>query len=154
MTPRFSNKYVCNNIVPHLDHSWDRKTQADDKATKALGFCPNASDVDMRWCPERVAVAAFYLDQRKAGSTREVAGRAATRLWEGMQAHPSADQLTSVTLENGSTRIHPTADLDLSTGFISGGKVATATMIEVRGLRERVAAAIEAAAALIGDDDA
>lgn len=151
MKAMFSKKYVCGKIIPAADHEWDRKTLADDKSTGALAFCP-ASEADTRWSAERICAALFYLDSRRDGLTRELAGRLASKLWSGMEEYPGADQLTIVKLENGSTSILSTASLDLSTGFVSGGNVATALLIEVRGLRERVARAIDAAAALVGDD--
>lgn len=151
MKPIFANKYTCETIMPLLGFAWDRKTQADDKATKALAFCPS-SEADTRWSSERICAAVNYLDARREGLTREVAGKRASLLWNGMQAHPDADQLSIVRLENGATSILPTATLDLSTGFVAGGNVATALMIDVRGLRERVARAIDAAALLVGDE--
>lgn len=151
MKPLFANKYVSGKIIPELGFAWDRKTQADDKATKALAFCPS-SEADTRWSSERICAAVNYLEARREGLTREVAGKRASLLWNGMQAHPDADQLTIVRLENGATSILPTATLDLSNGFVSGQNVATALMIDVRGLRERVARAIDAAALLVGDE--
>lgn len=147
----YANSYVCNCIIPTTGHSWDRKMQADDKATGALTFCPTSRDADMRWSEDRMLAALAYLDWRRDGLKREVAGKLASILWTGIQAHPNADQLTIVKLENGSYSIHSTADLDLSTGYMSGGNVATAMMIEVRGLRERMTRAIDAAAILVGE---
>ncbi|MEL7684846.1 hypothetical protein AAG594_10955 [Citromicrobium bathyomarinum] len=69
-----------------------------------------------------------------------------------MAKFPQADQLTAVTTLNGMTSIHPTADLDLSTGYLSGGFVQTATMFDVRNLRDRVRQAVEADREVIGAD--
>lgn len=137
-------------IFQHDKFYWDRKQQSDDVATGALGFYPAGRDP---WTLDQAAVALFYLDARKAGQTVKVAGAAATRLWRGMLDHPSSDQLTTLTLENGSTSIMPTNGLDLASGYVGGGFVATATMIDVRNLRARLQRAIDADAAIIGDDD-
>ncbi|HEU0045230.1 hypothetical protein [Sphingomonas sp.] len=138
-------------ILQHAGFDWDRKQQADDAASGARGFIPPAYE---HWTLDGGAVALFFLEQRKAGQTVKVAGAAATRLGRGMLDHPTADQLTALTLENGSTSIHPTASLALASGYVGGGYVATATMIDVRNLRARIQRAIDADAAIIGDDDA
>ncbi|WP_294275078.1 hypothetical protein [uncultured Sphingomonas sp.] len=151
MQTQFTSPYVHKKIIPALNRDWDRKQAQDDKSTKALGFAPTADHP--RWSFDQIAAAEFYLSQRDKGHKREMAGRLATQLHRAMQDHPTADQFTVVTLANGSTSIHPTADLDLSTGFVSGGCVETALMIEVRGLREKVARAIEEAASVVGTEE-
>ena len=137
-------------LLLHLGREWDRKQQADDAANGARGFIPPAYE---HWTLDGAAAALFYLDQRKAGQTVKVAGALATRLHGGMLDHPSADQLTALTLENGSTSIMPTSGLDLASGYVGGGYVATATMIDARNLRARLQSAIDADAAIIGDDE-
>lgn len=129
-----------------------RKTQNDDKKTGNLPFEPTANE-GYRWDPSRLVAARFYLDQRDAGLTVKLAGQAATRLWQGMLDYPEAEQLTVVTLENGSKSILPTVEVDLATGYLSGGYLAHALVIDVRNLRARVQRAIDADAAVIGDRD-
>lgn len=138
------------SILRHLGHEWDRKQQGDDAANGARGFFPAGRDP---WTFDQTAVALFYLDQRKAGQTVKVAGAAAARLWSGINDHPTADQLTALVLENGSTSIHPATSLNLDSGYVGGGYIATATLIDVRNLRARIQRAIDADAAIIGDDD-
>lgn len=147
-TQRFTNKYAHDNIFANSAYSWDRTQAQHDKATKALGFAPTANDPF--WTFDQIVAALFYLSQRESGLTREQAGRLATRLYGAMRDHPTADQLTLVTLMNGSSTFHPTDSLDLSTGFVSGVCVETAFMIEVRGLREMATRAIEEAASVVG----
>lgn len=149
MLTQFSSPYVHKKTIPALNRYWDRKQAQDDKSTKALGFAPTADHP--RWSFDQIAAAEFYLSQRDKGHKREMAGRLATRLHRAMQDHPTADQFTVVTVANGSTSIHPTADL--ATGFVSGGCVEKALMIEVRGLREKVARAIEEAASVVGTEE-
>lgn len=130
----------------------DRKVQNDDKATGHLGFEPTADEA-FRWDHARLAALVSYMDQRSSGLTVKLAGQAATRLHQGMCAYPDADQLTVVTLENGSKSILPADKVDLSTGYLGGGYLAHALVIDVRNLRARVQRAIEADAAVIGDRD-
>jgi hypothetical protein len=144
---KFTNKNACRKI------GWDRKTQADDIATGHCQFVAEVQDGFRYWDADDLTAGQFYIDGRKAGLTVKLSGIAASRLRRGMRNHPTADQLTVVTLENGSTSILPTATLDLSSGFVSGGYVATATMIDVRNLRARIQRAIDADAAIIGGDD-
>lgn len=142
-----TNKKACQII------GWERKTQAGDLATGFCRFTPDTQDGFRLWDLDDMAAGLDFIDGRKAGQTVKLAGIAASRLRRGMLDHPTADQLTVLTLENGYTSIHPTASLDLSTGYVGGGYVATATMIDVRNLRARIQRAIDADAAIIGDHD-
>jgi hypothetical protein len=141
-----TNKKACQFI------GWERKVQSDDKGTGHCGFCPGAHE-NYLWSKSHLIAGQFYVDERAAGKTVKLAGRAATKLHEALQRFPEADQLTIVTLDNGSSATLPTRDLDLSTGFISGGYVRTALTVDVRNLRLRLRRAIEADAAIIGADD-
>ncbi|GGE21918.1 hypothetical protein GCM10011529_30670 [Polymorphobacter glacialis] len=140
----FTNKKACQNIL-----GWDRKVQTDDKASGHINFAPTFDD-NFNWNLDRLTAAQFYLDQRTAGFTVKMAGQAATRLYNGLCDYPDADQLTVVQIENGSASIMPADKIDLASGFVSGGYLATALLIDVRNLRTRVQRAIEADAAVIG----
>ena len=131
---------------------WDFKKSSDDIANGADFILTGANGrmiCDMDDC----AAAFVYTDARQAGHTVKVAGALAKRLRAAMRDHPHADQLTVVTLLNGSTFTQPTADLDLTTGYVSGGFVLTATMFDIRNLRDRVRQAIAADPKVIGGDD-
>jgi len=106
-------------------------------------------------CDADDCAAAFaYTDLRKTGQTVRVAGATAKRIREAMRDYPAADQLTVVSLLNGLTLTHPAADLDLTTGYVSRGFILSATMFDLRNLRERVRQAIAADCAVIGAEDA
>lgn len=100
-----------------------------------------------------VAATILYAVVRTAGQPVKLAGLMAARVREAMEAHPEADQLTIVTLENRFTFILPTDALDLRNGDTSGGKVVTATIVNVRNLRDRVQRAIDAYEPVIGAED-
>ena len=129
---------------------WDKKKMGDDIATGHCGFVPAPVGSRRLWSLDDAAAAQFYMDGIGAGQTVRVAGIAATLLREGMRAHPSADQLTIVTLENGSTATLPTATLDLSGGYVSGGNLRCALTIDARNLRARIERAIAADAEIVG----
>lgn len=128
---------------------WDRKKMGDDIATGHLGFVPPA-DGRRLWSIDDAAAALFYVDEIGAGQSVRLAGIAATKLRESMRINPDADQLTIVTLENGSTATLPTATLDLSTGYLSGGFMRIALTVNVSLLRERIERAIAAEAEIVG----
>lgn len=131
---------------------WDFKKSSDDIANGADFILTGANGRTI--CDTDDCATAFaYTDARKAGHTVRVAGAMAKRLRAAMRDYPDADQLTVVTLLNGSTFTQPTADLDLTTGYVSGGFVLTATMFDVRNLRDRVRQALEADPKVIGGDD-
>ena len=143
---KYTNKKACSIL------GWDRQTQGDDKSTGTLKFAPG-SDFNYFWSADHMAAALYYLEQRRSGLTVRVAGNSASRLFEGMLAHPDADQLTEIELENRSLSILPTPMLDLSTGQVSGGFVRVANMIDVRNLKNRLQRLIDADALVVGDRD-
>lgn len=100
-----------------------------------------------------VAATVLYALVRNAGQPVKAAGVMAARIRDGMAAHPEADQITIVLTETGATFTLPTANLDLSSGYTSGGLVVTATIVEARNLRERVQRAMDAYEPVIGADD-
>lgn len=132
---------------------WDFKKSSDDRANGA-DFILTGDNGRIVCDGDDCAAAFAYTDARTAGQTVKVAGSMAKRLREAMAKHPAADQLTLVKLLSGKSFIQPTADLDLSSGFTSGSYVLTATMFDVRNLRDRVRQAIEADVEVIGVDDA
>ncbi|WP_226661725.1 hypothetical protein [Alteriqipengyuania lutimaris] len=130
---------------------WDFKKSSDDRANGA-DFILTGNNGRFICDLDDCAAAFAYVHLREAGQTVRVAGASAKRLREAMAKYPQADQLTAVTTLNGLNSIHPTADLDLSTGYLSGGYVQTATMFDVRNLRDRVRQAVEADQEVIGAD--
>jgi hypothetical protein len=116
------------------------------KAQGALGVALIADRDD-------VAASILYAVVRDAGQPVKIAGLMAARIRDAMQAHPEADQLSIVTLENRFTFILPASALDLRDGDTSGSKVVTATMVDVRNLRNRVQRAVDAYEPVIGADD-
>ena len=131
----------------------DRKTQADDIATGHCGHVPAADGNFRLWSSDDMAGELWFMNLRADHYTVRIAGVLATRLRRAIEAHPEADQLTLATLENGNRFAAPTADLDLSSGYCSGGAVREALLVDVRNLRERVQRMIDAAAQIVGDPD-
>lgn len=129
---------------------WDKKKMGDDIATGHCSFVPAPVNGRRLWDLDDAAAAQFYMDGIAAGQTVRVAGIAASLLREGMRSHPSADQLTIVTLENGSTSTLPTDTLDLSGGYLSGGHLRCALTIDARNLRARIERAIAVDAEIVG----
>ena len=85
-----------------------------------------------------------YADLIRAGYPVKLAGLIISRIRTGMRAYPDADQLVTVTLQNGFSFTMPAGDLDLSSGFSTGGFMTTALLVDVRNYRERVQRAIDA----------
>ena len=116
----------------------DRKQQADDIATGHCGHVPEAVASLRYWNTDDLAAELFFMDQRADGHSVKMAGTIATRLRRAMSDVPNADQLTLVTLENGNRFGLPTATLDFSTGWNSGGAIREALIVDTRNLRARV----------------
>jgi hypothetical protein len=85
-----------------------------------------------------------YADLIRAGYPVKLAGAIISRIRTAMRAYPQADQLITVTVQNGFSFTMPADALDLSSGFVSGGYIATAFLFEARNYRERVQRAIDA----------
>jgi hypothetical protein len=95
-----------------------------------------------------------YADLRRAGYPVKLAGAIMSRIRTAMLAAPEADQLMTVTLENGGTFTLDAATLDLTSGYNSGGYVTSAFLFDVRNYRQRVLRAINAYEPVIEADDA
>lgn len=93
---------------------------------------------------EDVVILCGYADLRRAGYPVKLAGLIMSRIRTAMLATPDADELVTVTLENGGTFTLDASTVDLSSGYSSGGYITTAFMFCVRNYRERVQRAIEA----------
>lgn len=100
-----------------------------------------------------VAALVLYAELWRARQPVKVAGLMASRVRDAMRIDPEADQLTVVTLTNGSTFTRATASLDIGSGFHSGGHILTATIVDARNLRDRVQRAIDAYQPVIGAVD-
>ena len=90
------------------------------------------------------AVLCGYADLRRAGYPVKLAGTIMRRIRTAMLAAPEADQLITVTLENGGTFTLDASTLALSSGHNSGGYITNAFLFDVRNYRERVQRAIDA----------
>ena len=143
----FTTKAACRIL------GRDRKQQADDIATGHCKHVPTAIGGLRYWRTDDLAGEMFFVDQRDHGYSVKMAGALASRLRRAMEEHPTADQLSLVTLTNGNRFAARTDTLDVSTGFNSGGAVREVLMVNVRNLRERVQRLIEADADLVGADD-
>lgn len=138
----------------------DQKKLADDRTIlrRETGTDFLSPPVNGRTLCDRddVAALALYAELRRAGQPVKVAGLMASRVRDAMLIDPEADQLTTITLTNGSTFTRPTSGLDIGSGFHSGGHILTATIVDARNLRDRVQRAIDLYQPVIGavDDEA
>jgi hypothetical protein len=95
----------------------------------------------------------LYAEMRRAGQPVKVAGVFASRVRAAMRCYSDANQLVSVALENGNSFALPAEMLDLTTGYMSGHYLLTATLVDVRNLRARVRRSIDAYEPGIGAED-
>lgn len=148
----YSNKATCR-LLAGVHPGFDRRVQSDNYSTDACKY--QEGRTGGFWEADRIAIEHYFLTLRSESWPVKLAGAVASRLWDAIQANPSADQITLVSLTNGNRFAMPTDKLDLSSGFNSGSTVRDALTIDVRQLRARVARLIEAEAELVGvgDDD-
>lgn len=132
----------------------DRKRQADDIATKHCTYVPEGNGNLRLWSVEADAPAELYFTcLRDDNYTVRVAGALASRLHRAMTAHPDADRIALVTLENGNRFGLPADQVNLASGFSSGVPVRETLIVDVRNLRSRIERMIEAAGLIIGESD-
>jgi hypothetical protein len=84
-----------------------------------------------------------YADLIRAGYPVKLAGVIMSRIRAAMRDYPEADQLVTVTLENGNRFTLPADTVDLRSGYNSGGYVTFALTADCRNLRERAQRATE-----------
>lgn len=133
---------IAGYSQPHLidERVVIRRECGDDIITQVPIGRPLALDID------DVAALCLYADLRNAQHSYPVklAGLIASRIRTAMRANPRSNQLITVTLANGFGFTLPADNVDLSSGFNTGGFVSTALLVDVRNYRERVERAIEA----------
>lgn len=93
------------------------------------------------------------LSLREEGFPVRLAGDHARRLHNAMTAHPEAERLALVTLDNGFRFALPADEVDLASGYTSDALIREAVLIDVRNLRERIGRMIEAASQIVGEPD-
>ena len=137
---------VASEIVHH-----DYSKLEGDLQRKALGFVPSGEKGTTILDFIHIVALQIFMDGRNDGLPVMPAGERATRFHDAIRAHPAADQLTMLILENGARSVHPTETLDLTTGFISGNYLRRADTIDVRNVARRVARELEDRAHAFGD---
>lgn len=145
----YTRKFACSSIgldFPQFDRA------AECAQARNGGFRPEPFAKQLLYGVAELA--ALYRQQVRIandGWTMKLAGEEAQRLHRAMTAHPEADRIALVTLEN-SNRFAANADqLDLASGYSSGAAVRETLVIDVRNLRARIASIIEAAVRIVGE---
>jgi len=82
-----------------------------------------------------------------------LAAKIARRVMEAHQRDAAVEQWVITVLDNGNVSTLPYNASDLATGYISGGRLAFALVIDLRLYAERVERAIADAPRVIGGDD-
>ena len=133
----FTLAKACDDIA-----RYDLKKLIDDRTIlrRETGedFITRESSGRLTLDTDDVASLILYAEMRRAGHPVKIAGVLASRIRAAMRDYPDADQLVSVTLENGSAFALPAEMLDLSSGYNSGQFLLTAILVDCRNLRQRV----------------
>lgn len=133
---------ACEDIA-----AYDLKKLSDDRTIlrRETGhdFITRADNGRIVLDHDDVVALILYADLRRMDHPVKIAGVLASRIRAAMRDHPDAHQLVCVTLENGSAFTLPAEMLDLSSGYNSGQFLLTATLVDVRNLRQRVQRAVE-----------
>lgn len=138
-------------IAAQSHPGFDRQKESDHFANG--GFRPEPTAGPPVYGVDELGPLDYQLTLRETGFPIKLAGAYASRLHRAITAHPDADRLALVTMENGNRFAVPAENIDLSSGYSSGGAVRETLIVDVRNLRARVARMIEAAAQIVGDPD-
>ena len=110
-------------IVPRMNH--------------AVGF--------VEWPPLNAGMFFLMADLMAGGYKAPLAALIAVRVMDAHLASPEVEQWAIVTTENGNVSTMPFGSIDFRTGFISGGRLAFALVVDLRLYSERVERALAAA---------
>lgn len=134
---------ACEDIA-----AYDLKKLTDDRTIlrreTGQDFITRESSGRLTLDQDDVAALILYAEMRRAGQPVKFAGVFVSRIRAAMRDYPDADQIISATLENGSSFALPADGVDLTSGYTSGSYLLTATLIDVRNLRQRVQRAVDA----------
>ncbi len=149
-TLKYTRKAACH-IIAQAHPGFDRSTESD--LASAGGFRPPLFVGQAQYGVAELIALDDQLIHRAEGWPVRLAGKFAARLHRAMAAHPDADRLSLVTLENGNRFAVPSDSIDLSSGYSSGAPVREALIVDVRNLRARIERMIDAAAQIVGEPD-
>lgn len=90
------------------------------------------------WSPLRAGMFFFMADLLKQGVKAPLAAKWAARIMDAHLASPEVERWSIVVTENGNTSSLPFDSIDLSTGYISGSRLAFALVVDLRMYDERV----------------
>lgn len=147
---KFDRKAACL-IMAQAHQDFDRQAESDMTAAGGYRPVPFAGQ-PMYGEAELIALDAF-LTKRNEGYPVRLAGDFARRFHAALTAHPQADRLALVTLENTKRFAVDADQLDLTTGYSSGSPVREALVVDARNLRARIAGMIDAAGLIVGERD-
>lgn len=150
MNTQYTRKAGCA-IIQVAHPCFDRSTESDQARNGGFRPEPVANQL-LYGMPELVA-----LDRQQTriaeGWPMKLAGEEAQRLYRALLAHPDADRLALVTMENGNRFAVPANQIDLASGCTSGSAVREALIVDARNLRARIARLIEQAGKIVGEFD-
>lgn len=147
-TLKYTRQAACH-IIAQAHPGFDRQAESD--LASAGGFRPPLFVGQVQYGVTELVVLAMQQDRRADGWPVRLAGEFAARLHRAMTAHPEADRLALVTLENGNRFAVPADSIDLTSGYSSGAPVREALIVDVRNLRARIERMIDAAAQIVGE---
>lgn len=96
----------------------------------------------VEWPPLKAGMFFFLTDLMRQGYKAPLAARIAARVMDAHLASPGIEQWAIVTTENGNVSTLPLASIDLTSGFISGSRLAFALVVDLRLYSERVERAL------------
>jgi hypothetical protein len=147
---KYNRKEACR-ILRQVHDNFDRQAESDKAA--AGGYRPEPIVGPPEYGDLELGVLDAFLTKQRDGYPVRLAGDYARRLHCALTAHPEADRLALVTLENGNRFAMDADQIDLTSGFSSGGPVRETLIVDARNLRARIERMIEAVGLIIRDAD-
>ena len=156
----FNNILIPPSVMPEIVHTYRDNINywrqfADENADMAavLPGKPSVNGKPRLFTPLQAALFAIMADFNSADVKAPLCARIARRVMEAHEAQPAVEQWVIAVTMNGNVSTLPYRATDLSTGGVSGSRLAFAVVVDLQNYADRVAAAIADAPKVIGGTD-
>ena len=147
---------VMPNIVPTYRDNinyWRQFADGNEDMATVLPGKPSINGKPRLFTPLQAALFAIMADFNAVDVKAPLCARIARRIMEAHLQHPGVEQWVIVVTMNGKVFTLAYGGTDLSSGMVSGSRLAFAVVVDLKNFADRVAAAIAAAPKVIEGSD-
>jgi hypothetical protein len=157
----FDNVLIPPRVMPdviatyhaNIGH-WRQLADDNEDMAAVLPGKPSVNGKPRMFTPLQAALFAIMADFNAVDVKAPLCARIARRLMDAHRSQPSVEQWAIVVTMNGNVSTLPYDQAGLSTGMVSGSRLAFAVTVDLKNYADRVAEVIAAAPKVIGGHDA